>query len=95
MIVKGFKLLNGEEIIARVDENMTSHDKYSIKRPMVIIPQKMGNQVSIGLVPWIISANEDISLDLKDSVIASPFTPIKEIQDEYIKQTTGIQIVTG
>lgn len=95
MNVMGFKLISGEEILARVDDIMTNNDKYAIERPLVVIPQKMGNQVALGLVPWIISAGENARVNLKESVVASTFSPIREIEDEYLKQTTGIQLVTG
>lgn len=94
MNVVGFKLLNGEELLARCD-GMVIDDKYTLERPLVIIPQKMGNQVSIGLVPWIISAGDEAIVDIRCDVIACVFTPINEISNEYLRQTTGIQLVTG
>jgi hypothetical protein len=94
MNVMGFKLLNGEEILARCDDT-TVGNKYTLERPLVIIPQKMGNQVSIGLVPWIISAGEEAIVEIRQDVVACVFTPITEISNEYLRQTTGIQLVTG
>jgi len=94
MNVIGFKLLNGEELLARCD-GIVNDNKYTLERPLVIIPQKMGNQVSIGLVPWIISAGEEAIVEVRCDVVACKFTPITEISNEYLRQTTGIQLVTG
>ncbi len=94
MNVMGFKMLNGEELLARCDNEIVN-DKYTLERPLVIIPQKMGNQVSIGLVPWIISAGDEAIVEVRQDVMACVFTPIVEISNEYLRQTTGIQLVTG
>lgn len=95
MSVKGFKLISGEEVIGRVDENLSTEDKYVVERPRLIIPQQMGNQLTIVLVPWAISAGEDATIEIKASAITSQFAPITEIERDYVKQTTGIQLVTG
>ena len=97
--VQGFKLVSGEEIIGRVDDrvSMVASDKYVIERPRVLIPQQMGNgQISLGMAPWIISAGEDATHEISpDAVASGPFDVMKNIETEYLRQTTGIQLVTG
>lgn len=96
MAVKGFKLISGEEILARLDEGSSTEDKYAVERPRLVIPQQTGNNsLTIVLVPWAISAGENASLEIRSSVVSAVFDPIDAIEREYVKETTGIQLVTG
>lgn len=93
MTVKGFKLISGEEVIARVDEVTSNNDKYSVDRPRLIIPQQTGGQLTIVLVPWAISAGENATLEIKASAVVATFEPLASIERDYVEQTTGIKLM--
>lgn len=95
MNVKGFKLISGEEIVARVESFDDKQNKYLIEKPKLIIPQQIGNQLTLGMVPWAIGSDENGTIFLKESAIIAEFNIVPEIEKEYIKQTTGIQLATG
>lgn len=95
MQVKGFKLISGEEIIARVNEFNEKQNKYLIEKPKLIIPQQVGNQLTLGMVPWAIGSDENGTIEIKESAIIAEFNIVPEIEKEYIKQTTGIQLAMG
>jgi hypothetical protein len=89
----GLKLVSGEEIIARLIS--TDSHKYVVERPRSLVPRQIGNQFTIGLIPWIISAEETASFEIdKDKVVAT-FVPMGDVEKEFLQQTSGIQLVTG
>ena len=95
MSVKGFKLINGEELIARVDEVMSSKDKYVIERPRILVPQQVGDRLQLNLYPWVWGGGKDVTCDLGSHAISAVFDVVPELEKEYVADTTGIQLVTG
>ena len=93
--LKGFKLVSGEEIVAREVGFTTNPDKYHLERPRMLIPQSMGNQLTIGMVPWVLGADGNVTVELPASAVVIPYTPHAELEREYVRQTTGLQLVTG
>lgn len=84
-----FKLVNGDEIIARlVDQD---DENFIIYKPCTIVPSQQG----LGLVQSLFTGdlNNNISLD-KSHVMMTALT-IKDVQSHYIKTTTGIEPVTS
>lgn len=92
MKVKGFKLVTGEEIIARVVE--TSDTIHKIIKPMALVQQQYEtNRVGMGLIPWIIGTYmSDSIVDLYINNVICSYDPISEIEKEYILSTTSIQL---
>ena len=93
--LKGYKLVSGEEIVARETGFTTNPDKYHIERPRMLIPQNMGNQLTIGMAPWIMGADGNVAVELKEEMVIISYIPHPELEREYIRQTTGLQLVTG
>lgn len=83
-----FKLVNGDEIIAKLVENTT--EKFLVSKPCTVVPSPQG----IGLMQSLFCG--DINTDIefrKDHVLM--FAPVvKEIESHYLSTTTGIKTVS-
>ena len=83
-----FKLVNGDETIAKiVEENDTA---FVISRPCTVVPSPQG----LGLMQSLFSAdiNTNITLSKAHVIMHSPV--VDKIENHYIQTTTGIQPVT-
>jgi len=60
-----FKLVTGEEIIARVVDDSSS-TTVSVKNPlsMVMLPEENGQQGMVAFAPWVLGAVDDIALEI-------------------------------
>lgn len=88
--VKAFKMVSGEEIVARVvSEN---DDSFLVSKPLVLMatPHESG-QMQIGMIPWMMTAQEG-DLELAKQSIAATTTPAKQFEDGYLQQTTNIAL---
>ena len=93
LINKGFstgdvvtmKIVNGDEIIARFDEETTETIK--INKPMAVT---MGAQ-GLGMIPWIFLGDAD-NVTLKKSHIMAMVPGKKDAADQYMQGTTGIAL---
>jgi len=94
LINKGFsngdvvsvKLINGDELIARFEEE--DAESVTIARPLALT---MGAQ-GLGMIPWCFLGKDDKIVLLKKNtffVVASK----KEAADQYLEGTTGIALV--
>jgi hypothetical protein len=79
-----FKLV-GEEVVAKIVEETT--DTYVLSKPCTIIPSQQG----IGLMQSLISADINNSITLNKSHVIMTAPVIKDIENHYIRTTTGIQ----
>jgi hypothetical protein len=79
-----FKLV-GEEVVAKIYEETA--DSYILNKPCTVIPSQQG----IGLMQSLISAdiNNNITLNKSHVIMTAPV--IKDIENHYIRTTTGIQ----
>lgn len=90
-----FKLINGEELVAKVVNQFDTH--YEIKEPISVILSPQGLQ----MVPTLFSANKDKNPLLNSLSIALIAEPREDVRVKYIEATTGIttppskQIITG
>lgn len=88
--VATFKLVNGDEIVAKVVEK--HDDRVKIERPFVVIP----NQQGLGIMPAMFSIDNSngngkpIEL-LRQHVMMMALTS-DAIRNHYIQTTTGIAI---
>ena len=83
-----FKLVNGDEIVAKVVEE--TNDGFVINKPTTVMPSQKG----LGLIQSLFTSDVDknIILDKKHVMMHSP--TIKDVENHYIKTTTGIEPVT-
>jgi hypothetical protein len=86
--IVSFKMVNGDEIVARVIS--VSSDGWNVARPCTVIPGPQG----IGLMQSLISAdiNTEVTIGRQHVMLHAPV--IKQMQDHYIQTTTGIQTVS-
>jgi hypothetical protein len=83
-----FKVVNGDEIVARIVEETDTG--YVISRPCTVIPSPQG----LGLVQSLFSGdiNTNVTLNKQHVIIHAPV--VKDLENHYIKTTTGIQPVS-
>lgn len=89
-----FKLLTGEEFVARVLEQAPDH--MIIEHPILTVLSPQGLQ----MMPALFSANQDKSVRLNNSSWAMIAESREDVRNSWIQATTGIapvskQIITG
>lgn len=93
--IKAIKLINGIEIIGKVENGRDGTWKV-IKNPMAVEMMQNGKgEVGIGLAPVALSNSDISSIDIDDKHILFMIDVDKEIEKSYIKQTSGIELVTA
>ena len=83
-----FKILNGDEIVAKLVEDTT--DKFVISRPCTVIPSPQG----LGLMQSLISGDINTNITLLKSHVMMHSPVVKDIENHYIRTTTGIEPVS-
>lgn len=83
--VVSIKLINGDELIARFEEEANGLVK--INRPLALTMSGGG----LGMIPWMfLGADENVTIK-KDHVMAIMCSK-KDASDQYIQGTTGIAL---
>jgi len=83
--VVSLKVVNGDELIARFEEETDTTIK--INRPLALT---MGPQ-GLGMIPWMfLGDDEDVTLN-KSHVFAMALSK-KDASDQYMQGTTGIAL---
>jgi hypothetical protein len=80
-----FKIVNGDEIVAKIVE--VKDDGFIVNRPCTVIPSQQG----LGLMQSLISADINNNVELKNQHVIMHGTVITDIENHYIRTTTGIQ----
>lgn len=83
--VVSIKLVNGEEIIARFEEETNEHVKISKPLSVTLGPQ------GLGMIPFMFLAAKD-TLTLKQAHILAISASKKDAADQYMQGTTGIAL---
>jgi hypothetical protein len=83
-----FKLVTGDEIVAKIVE--TLGEGFLVNRPCTVIPSNQG----LGLMQSLISADINNNVTLKSEHIIMHGPVITDIENHYIRTTTGIQPAT-
>lgn len=84
-----FKLVNGDEVVAKVIECMPSG--WRINKPCTVVPSPQG----LGLIQTLFSADINKSVELKFEHVMMHSTTLKALEDHYITTTTGISVGKG
>lgn len=82
-----FKLVNGDEIVARVIEQ--TDRAWMIEKPCTVIPAQGG----LHLVQTLFSAEINNDIELKFDHVMLHAATAKQIADHYLETTTGIKTV--
>lgn len=83
------KLTSGEEIIGKLVEENNSG--FNLKKPLTFM---MGPQ-GLGLVPFMFSASPNTNILIRNDYVIAIVKTADDIAQQYIKQTTGLEIVKG
>jgi hypothetical protein len=83
-----FKIVNGDEIVAKIVEE--TGESYTLSRPCTVVPSPQG----LGLMQSLFSAdiNTNITLNKMHIIMHSPV--VDKLEQHYIQTTTGIQPVS-
>lgn len=84
--VVSLKLLNGDEIIARLESD--DQDSITINCPLAITAGPQG----LGMIPWVFLSDRDTYTLKKEHVFAMAPSK-KEAADQYMQGTTSIALV--
>jgi hypothetical protein len=79
------KVLGGDELVARLDEEYTIGGPIRVVKPLVVM---MGQQ-GFGMMPFMLTAQSE-AITVQNQSILGVAKTIKEVADEYLKQTTGL-----
>lgn len=87
-----YKLVSGEEIIAKKVNEQTDYVILENVRTLMIQPTGNG-QMGIALIPWLAgSPDGEVHID-RSKIIGRPVQGVhKNLEDAYLQQTTGIQL---
>lgn len=82
-----FKLVNGDEVIAKIVEDTA--DEFIVSKPMIVVPSPQG----IGLMQSLFTSdlNKSIRLDKRHVMLHSHTSGV--LTNHYIQTTTGIEPV--
>lgn len=84
-----FKLLSGEEVIARVVD--VSSDSLTVTKPLSIAFTQQGVQ----MMPTLFTGDPNRDISVNKSAIVMCVKPREDVTNHYIEGTTGIQPVTS
>ena len=82
-----FKIVNGDELVAKIVEE--DYDTFTVIKPCTVMPSQQG----IGLIQSLFTSDLDKSIRLDKKHVMMHSHTIKDIQNHYIKTTTGIEPV--
>ena len=92
MKVVTLKLINGDEIIGReVDDDTTDNTILMSKVFVLRLHQGPDGQVGVGMMPWMISEDGEITIHRRN-ILAGPFIPPSDMERGYLSQSSGLQL---
>lgn len=86
--IVGLKLVNGDEMIAKLIE--VTDREYVLDKPCVVV----GGPKGIGLIQAMFSLDPEKSIRVKNDHVIMTCAAVQQMRDHYIQVTTGIQPVT-
>lgn len=86
--IVSFKIVNGDEIVAKIVEE--SDDAFTVIKPCTVMPSQQG----LGLLQSLFTSDLNKSIRLEKRHVMMHAPTIKDMQNHYIKTTTGIEPVS-
>ena len=83
--IVSFKLVNGDEVVAKIIEDTATH--YVVSKPCTVVPSQKG----LGLIQSLFTSDLNKSISIDKSHVMLHSATVKEVEDHYIQTTTGIQ----
>lgn len=87
--IVSFKLVNGDEIVAKIVEE--SADSFLISKPCTVVPSQQG----LGLIQSLFTSDLEKHMVLAKQHVMLNSKTLDDIKNHYIKTTTGIEPVTA
>ena len=87
--VVSFKIINGDELVAKIVEE--TDDAFVINKPTTVMPSQQG----LGLMQSLFTSDLNKNIRLSKSHVMMHAPTIKDVENHYIKTTTGIEPVTA
>ena len=84
-----FKLVNGDEIVAKIVEETS--DGFTLSKPCTVMPSQQG----IGLLQSLFTSDLEKNLNLSKNHVMLHCPTQQDVVNHYIKTTTGIEPVTA
>jgi hypothetical protein len=84
-----FKIVNGDEIVAKIVEE--SDDAFTVFKPCTVMPSQQG----LGLLQSLFTSDLNKSIRLEKRHVMMHAPTVKDVQNHYIKTTTGIEPVSA
>lgn len=86
-----FKLITGEELLARVqDETLI---EFKIVKPVTLVPTKQG---TLAMMPYLLSTDlNTLAISLNKSAVVLHIATNKEVADQYTQAVSGIKPVSS
>jgi len=95
MEIRSFKLASSEEIIGRLETNFLTTDAktgpVTLSKVRLIVPMNNGGSIAPMLLPWILS-DQDATVTIDRKNIVAEVTAVKEIEDIYLRHTSGLAL---
>ena len=86
--VVSFKILNGDEIVARVVDE--TDDAFIIIKPTTVMPSQKG----LGLIQSLFTSEVEKNIRLSKQHVMMHSPTVKDVENHYIKTVTGIEPVS-
>ena len=83
-----FKIVIGDEIVAKIVEE--SDDAFTVIKPCTVMPSQQG----LGLLQSLFTSDLNKSIRLEKRHVMMHAPTVKDVQNHYIKTTTGIEPVS-
>lgn len=83
-----FKMKNGDEVIARVEQDPGNNTTFLVSRPQMVVMAPEG----FGLIPYALTLDPSAKIIIDFDSIFFFHKTIDTVAKEYIKQTTGLVI---
>jgi hypothetical protein len=96
--IVSLKMITGEELVTELKSTLTllGSDKptsYVVRRPHILqFQQVRPGQLGLAFVPWTLSNPEIETLEIPANSVLVKFTPAENVQQQYLQQTSSIQI---
>ncbi len=84
--------MTGEELVAKVSF-VTPEGQCTVTDPLVLRVTTGPQGLVVNFFPWTIIAEGEMSIEAH--AIVARFPVPKEVEENYIQNTTGLQIVSG
>jgi hypothetical protein len=84
-----FKIVNGDEVVAKIIS--VTDEGYEVSKPCTVIPSNQG----LGLMQSLMCGDINNNIVLRKDHVLMHGPVIQDIENHYIRTTTGIEPVTG